>query len=173
MTSNANSADSNSWFGWADCQLRDGLIWEMPLLGLFSDPVNAVTPGLGRSRISEANGLVGITNSVLRFEQMEMRSPLVRLQFRGTVDLAGNLDAVVEAEPLRDAWLVGPLVRLTLKPMTKLFEYKVTGTLKEPKKEPLHLPTRMLFLPFRPFQSLEDMFNSTSTNAPVKSPRDQ
>jgi hypothetical protein len=145
----------------------------MPLLGLFSDPVNAITPGLGRSRISDAAGRVGITNSVLHFDHLEMRSPLLRLQFRGTVDLTGKIDAIVEAEPLRDTWLIGPLVRLTLKPMTKLFEYKVTGTLKEPKKEPLYLPTRMLFIPFRPIQTLEDMLNATGTNAPIKSPRHQ
>jgi len=170
---NANSADPNSWSGWADCRLRDGLIWEMPVLGLFSDPINAITPGLGRSRISEAAGRVAITNSVLRFERMEMRSPLLRLQFRGTVDLAGKIDAIVEAEPLRDAWLVGPLLRLTLKPMTKMFEYKVTGTLGKPKKEPLYLPTRMLFIPFHPVQTLEDIFNAPGTNAPIRSPRQQ
>jgi hypothetical protein len=170
---NANSADPNSWFGWADCRLRDGLIWDMPVLGLFSDPVNAITPGLGRSRISQATGRVGITNSVMRFEQLEMRSPLLRLQFRGTVDLAGKIDAIVEAEPLRDAWLVGPLLRLTLKPMTKMFEYKVTGTLGKPKKEPLYLPTRMLFMPFHPIQTLDEILNAPGTNAPIKSPRQQ
>jgi hypothetical protein len=166
---NANSADPYSWFGWADFQLREGLIWDMPLLGLFSDPVNAITPGLGRSRLSEANGRLGITKSVAHFDQAEMRSPLLRLQFRGAVDFAGNLDAIAEAEPLRDAWLIGPLVSLTLKPMTKLFEYKVTGTLAHPKKEPLYLPTRMLFMPLHPIQTLEDVFSSGSeTNSAAK-----
>jgi hypothetical protein len=170
---NANSASSNSWFGWTEFKLRQGLIWDMPMLGLFSDTVNAITPGLGRSRLSEATGHAGITNIVLRFDEVEMRAPLLRLQFRGTVDFAGNVDAIAEAEPLRDTPLFGGFVRLALKPMTKLFEYKVTGTLANPKKEPLYLPTRMLFLPFHPIQTLDEIFNAPGTNAPVRAPRQQ
>jgi len=166
---NANSADPNSWFGWTDFVLRDGLIWDMPILGLFSDVVNTVTPGLGRSRLSEATGRMGITNSVMHFDHVEMRAPLLRLQFRGTTDLAGNVDAIAEAEPLRDTPVFGPVMRLALKPMTKFFEYKVTGTLKQPKKEPLYIPARLLFMPFHPFQTLEDILNADgSTNAPTK-----
>jgi hypothetical protein len=123
--------------------------------------------------LSEATGHAGITNSVLRFDEVEMRAPLLRLQFRGTVDFAGNVDAIAEAEPLRDTPLFGGFVRLALKPMTKLFEYKVTGTLANPKKEPLYLPTRMLFLPFHPIQTLDEIFNAPGTNAPVRAPRQQ
>lgn len=165
---NANSADPHSWFGWTDFTLREGLIWEMPIFGLFSDVVSSVTPGWGRSRMSEASGRLGLTNSVVHFDNVEMRSALLRLQFRGKVDLAGNVDAIAEAEPLRDTPLLGPLVRLTLKPMTKFLEYKVTGTLGQPKKEPLYLGARMLFMPFRPIQTLDELFSNSATNAPVK-----
>jgi len=48
-------------------------------------------------------------------------------------------------------------VSLVFKPLTKLFEYKVTGTLSQPRMEPLHIP-KPLQLPLRPWQTLKDMF---------------
>ena len=40
-------------------------------------------------------------------------------------------------------WVLGPLLRLGLKPMTKFLEYRVTGTLAKPQKEPLYLPGKI------------------------------
>ena len=67
------------------------------------------------------------------------------------------MDARVEARLLRDAWVIGPLVSLVLSPLTKLFEYRVTGTLQEPQKEPLYIPKPLMF-PLRPLQTLKELF---------------
>jgi hypothetical protein len=165
---NANSSNPKSWFGWSDFKLRDGLIWDMPVFGLFSDLVDTVT-GMGRSRMSQASGRFGITNSVLRFDKVEMRAPVMRLQLRGAVDLEGNVDAIAEAEPLRDAWMIGPILRLTLKPITKFLEYKVTGTLAKPRREALYFPARVLTSPLRTIRTLDGLLESDKgTNSPAK-----
>ena len=44
-------------------------------------------------------------------------------------------------------------------PAAKLFEYKITGTLSEPKPEPRHIP-KLFYKPIlHPFQTLEGIFN--------------
>jgi hypothetical protein len=65
--------------------------------------------------------------------------------------------------------VLGPVVNLALWPVTKFFEYKITGTLAEPKSEPLYVPARVLLMPLHPFRTLEDLFPATvMTNAPAR-----
>jgi len=98
----------------------------------------------------------------------------MRLQYRGTVDFQGQVNARAEAELLRDTWLVGPVVSTVLWPVTKLFEYKITGTLGEPKGEPVYLIPKVVFLPFQlpfhPLRTLRGLFpegsGSNRTNTP-------
>jgi hypothetical protein len=61
------------------------------------------------------------------------------------------VEARVQAELLRDTWVIGRVLSLALWPITKVFEYKLTGTLKEPKSEPVYIIPKILLLPFHPF----------------------
>ena len=149
----ANTADWSSWQGFGHVRLRDGLLWEIPVFGIFSPILDGIIPGLGSSLVREGVTDFTITNSVIGTENMELRSTYMRLQYRGTVDFKGLLDARVEAELLRDTWVVGRVVSLVLWPVTKVFEYRVTGHLHEPKMEPLYVP-KMIFHPFRSLQEL-------------------
>ena len=85
-----------------------------------------------------------------------------------------------EAELLRDMWLVGPVVSTVLWPVTKLFEYKVTGSLGDPKAEPVSpiskvmlLPFQLTFHPLRTLKSIlpEDLTSSRTNAPPLNSPR--
>ena len=93
----------------------------------------------------------------------------MRLQYRGTVDFDGQVKARVTAEPLRDTPILGPVVNVALWPVAKLFQYKITGTLADPKPEPLYIPKILLF-PLTPFKMLEGFFTpgGLSTNAPAE-----
>ena len=153
----ANTGDWESWNGFGNAKLHDGFLWDMPLFGIFSSALNAVVPGLGSSRVSGATATFTLTNSVIHTDDMEIRSSAMRLAYRGAIDFKGRVDARVEARLLRDAWVIGPLVSLVLSPLTKLFEYRVTGTLQEPQKEPLYIPKPLMF-PLRPLQTLKELF---------------
>ncbi|MCW5552395.1 MAG: AsmA-like C-terminal region-containing protein [Verrucomicrobiae bacterium] len=168
VITNANSSISNSWQGHGHVRLRDGLIWEIPIFGVLSRPLDSLIPGLGNSRFTDGSARFSITNSVVFSDDLEMRAPAMRLQYQGTVGFDGQVNARVEAELFRDTWLIGRVVSLALWPVTKLIEYKVTGPLNNPKSEPLYMPARLLFLPLHPFQMLEDIFTSEppKTNAP-------
>ncbi|MGH7968464.1 MAG: hypothetical protein ACREIC_07005 [Limisphaerales bacterium] len=94
----------------------------------------------------------------------------MRLKYFGTVDLLGRVNARVEAELLRDMWAVGPFVSAIFWPVSKLFEYKVTNTLDEPKTEPVFLIPKLVLFPFHPLRTLKNLLpedtSTTRTNAP-------
>jgi hypothetical protein len=167
VVTHANSADSNSWQGYGRAGLKDGLLWQIPIFGVLSKPLDSLVPGLGNSRFTEAKGKFKITDSVIHSDNLEMRAPTMRLQYKGQVARDGRVDARVEAELLRDTWLIGRVVSLALWPVTKMLEYRITGTLEEPKSEPVYIP-RLFLIPLSPLQTIEDLFSTEakSTNAP-------
>jgi hypothetical protein len=150
----ANTENWQSVFGYGDATLRNGLIWDFPIFGIFSPVLNSISPGLGNSRASAANCMFTLTNGVFRSSDLDIRCTGMRLTYRGTVDLQSQVNARAEAELLRDTPLVGPLLSTVLMPVTKVFTYKVTGTLEQPKTELLPLFSRMLFHPFRTLRGL-------------------
>ena len=166
----ANSEDWRQTQGHGNLQLRDGLIWEIPLFGVFSPILDALAPGLGSSRAKAGASTFLITNGVIHSDNLEIHSPPVRLLYRGTADLQGRLNARVEALLLRDMPLFGPFVSTAFWPMTKLFEYKVTGSLDQPKTEPLYLLPRIMLIPLHPWRTLKWLLPEepglTRTNAP-------
>jgi hypothetical protein len=168
----ATSGQTDNWdtlMGYGDLNLRDGLLWDIPVFGFLTPVLNGISPGLGNSRASGGTCTFFITNGVIRSDDLEIRSTALRLQYRGTVDLQSRLNARVEAELLRDVWLVGPLVSTVLWPVTKMFEYKVTGTLAEPKTEPVYIIPKIVLMPFHPFRTLKSLFpqdQGQRTNAP-------
>jgi hypothetical protein len=165
----ANTESMTNVFGFGELELHDGLIWDIPLFGVLSPVLNGIYPGLGNSRATAAASSFIITNGVNFSDDLEIRSSAMRMQYRGTVDFDGRLRARVEAELLRDVWLVGPLFSTVLWPITKMFEYKLTGTLSEPKTEPVYIIPKIVLMPFHPFRTLKGLLPqepSLRTNAP-------
>jgi len=161
----ADSRDYQTWNGFGRASVHDGLLWDIPIFGLLSPVLNTVSPGLGNSRATDATARFIITNGVIVTDSLEIRSLMTRLEYTGTVDLQQNVNARVTARLLRDTWVVGPLVSTALWPVSKMFEYRVTGTLKNPKSEPVYVP-KLLLLPLHPIRTLEEMLPGGSTNAP-------
>jgi hypothetical protein len=178
IVTNANTTSLQTWNGFGNLQLQDGLIWDIPIFGVFSDVLNGMYPGLGSSRPSAGTCTFGITDGVIRSSDVDIRSTFVRLQYRGSVDFEGRVQAKVQAGLLRDVSLVGPVVSTVFWPVSKLFEYKVSGTLGEPKAEPVFLIPKVMLLPFQmpfhPFRTLKGLLpedlGASRTNTPALTP---
>jgi hypothetical protein len=130
-------------------------LWDIKLFGVFSPILNAIAPGSGNSRASDARASFTITNGVLTTDDMEIHSTGFRLLYRGTVDTKARLNAHVEAIMLRDT-PVFSLFSWMLLPLDKLFEYRVTGTLHKPVTEPQYIPKVFTEI-LRPFHTLKSM----------------
>jgi len=89
-------------------------------------------------------------------QDFEMRSIAMRLRYRGTVSYEGQLNATMEAALFRDAPLIGRLLSLAFMPVTKLLEYRVEGTLADPKPEPRYVPKILMNL-LRPISFLKGL----------------
>jgi hypothetical protein len=167
VVTDADSRDWQTWNGFGNANLHDGLLWDIPIFGILSPVLNAISPGLGNSRATAGSTQFSITNGVFYTDSLEIRSTMMRLDYTGTVDLRQNVQARVIAQLLRNTWVVGPLVSTVLWPVSKLFEYKITGTLKNPKSEPVYVP-KLFLLPLHPLRTLEEMFpgGDATTNAP-------
>jgi hypothetical protein len=136
--------------------LQDGLIWEVPVFGLFSPILNAVKPGAGNSKAKEATAMFIITNSVIFTSDLRIYASGMRLNYDGTVDFDTRINGRMEAELFRDMPGLGQIVSKVLWPVTKLFEYKISGTLSKPKSEPVFIP-KIIMMPFHPLRSLREL----------------
>jgi hypothetical protein len=132
--------------------------------------LNSFSSGLGNSRATDAAGRFSMTNGVMYSDSLKIRSTMMQLDYAGTVDSSQNVNARVTAQLLRNTWMIGPVVSTVLWPVSKLFEYRITGTLKTPKSEPVYFIPKLLLLPFHPIRSLEELLPG-GDNAP-KSPPD-
>lgn len=166
----ANSDDWRSVQGYGQLKFHDGLLWDIPLFGVLSPVLDGIMPGLGSSRASEGVCTYIVTNGVFRTSDLDIRTTTMRLQYRGDVDLALDyqLNAKVEAELLKDMWVVGPLVSTVLWPVSKIFEYKVGGTLGDPQLEPINVIPRLMQIPFYPFRIFKGL--GTGNGKPASEP---
>lgn len=166
LDARARAGDWKNWNGFGNVELTDGLIWDIPIFGLFSPLLNAISPGLGNSRAREARGSFVIHNSIIKSDDLLIQATGYNLKYRGTVDFDYQVDARVEAELLRETKMLGPALSLFFKPFTKLFEYRVTGTLAEPKTKPVYIPGFLMKI-LTPFRSLRELLRTEPENKPA------
>ncbi len=169
VVTNASTENLESWRGFGEASLTNGLLWNVPIIKIVSPVLNKFSPGLGNSRATEADGKFWIANGVMTTSSLEIRSTMTRLTYVGTIDLQENVDAHVTAHLLRDTWMVGPLVSTALWPVSKIFEYHITGQLQNPKSEPIYVLPKLLLMPLHPIRTLENLFapgGGSFTNRP-------
>ena len=157
VVTSGNSSNYNSWNGHGRVNVRDGLLWDLPMFGMFTPLLNAFMPGMGNSRAREATGTYTITNSVVYSKDVEVHATAMRMNFAGSAAFDGRVNARVEAELLRDFPGIGLFLSKVLWPVTKVFEYKVTGTLSNPKPEPVYVIPKLLLIPLQPFKAIRDI----------------
>jgi hypothetical protein len=154
------TTDWNSWHGYGHAKLEDGYLWSIPLFGMFTPMLDNIVPGMGSSKVKEATAQCIITNSVIQTHNLEANAGTLRMKFDGTVDFHERLDGKVEAELLRNIPGIGILLSKALLPVSKIFIYRVSGTLTDTKSEPLYVIPRLLEVPLLPFKAIKEIFTS-------------
>lgn len=165
------SQDWQSCNGFGDADLRNGLIWDEPVFGVLSPFLNAVSPGMGNIRATDANAQFIMTNGVVAMNKLEIKTAMMQLHYDGTVDLKGNLKAHVTAELFRDVPGIGAVVTFLTSPVTKILEYKVGGTLQHPVYKPVYIPKFLLYM-LNPIKTLKDLLpqDNGANTAPSEQP---
>ena len=162
----ADAQFPESWSGTGKANLHDGFLWDLPLVGIFTPILRTVSSDWGQARFTGGSATFSVTNGKLHSSDLELISSSMKLDYSGTVDLKGQLDATMRAEMFRKVPVLGPIAGLALTPFEKLFEYKLTGSLKQPKAEPLYIPS-FLLAPFHPIQTIKGLLpGEKKTNEP-------
>ncbi|MDB6056988.1 MAG: hypothetical protein JWO95_832, partial [Verrucomicrobiales bacterium] len=160
-----NSKYLGSINGYGYVSVHDALLWDLPMFGMFSPMLNAISPGAGNSRAYEAKATYAIVNGNIYTDDLEIRATGYRLFYKGSIGLDKHLDAKVEAQLLRDTAVLGPILRYALAPLTKLFEYHITGTINHPMKEPMYVP-KFLMMILRPFHTIKQSIGDADKAPP-------
>ena len=167
----ADTHDWKSWEGYGQARMTNGMLWDIPLFGVFSPIFNTVLPGLGNSRARDATMTYKITNSVIFTKDLEIRATAMRMNYKGTVDFEQKVDGGMEAELLRDFPAFGFLISKVLWPVTKLFAYEITGTLNDPKTKERYFIPQALMAALHPLKTLKDLFNPDDKDGTEPSPK--
>jgi hypothetical protein len=150
-----NTKSLNSINGYGFLNVHDALLWDLPMFGILSPMLNAIAPGAGNSRAYEAKATFAIVNGRVYTDDLMIRATGYRLLYKGYIGLDKSLDARVEAQLLRETSVIGPILRYALAPVSKLFEYHITGTVNKPVKEPMYIPKFLLMI-LRPFHTIKE-----------------
>lgn len=168
VVTSGNSRDWRTCNGYGHVDVRNGLLWDVPIFGMLSPGLDAISPGLGNSRATEASAQFFMTNGVISTDSLQVHTALMRMDLAGTMDLRGNVKAHITAQLLRDVPGVGPLFSIVTWPVGKLFEGTVTGTWKNPKVKLTYILPRVFFNMLHPFHTLEDLLPNNNQNPKKK-----
>ncbi len=157
----AQAKSMKTWNGYGTASMRDGFLWDLPLFGIMTPVMEGFSAGLGKSRVREGSASYYITNSVIYTADLELKTPTIRMRYEGSVDFDANVDATVEGAP------VSKLAGFFVTPLTKIFEFKVTGTLSEPKMKPLYMLPQLMTLPLKPFKYIWNIFDRDKKKEPA------
>lgn len=126
--------------------IEDGAILRTRLFGGLSDLLSRLVPGLGFIAQTDLTCTYQIADGAIFSDDILLSGDLISMRADGEMEFNGEIRMRVEVQLLRR----GPiafLLRLVTLPVTKLFEFRLTGTLENPKWRPVNLP-KELFLIF-------------------------
>ena len=135
----------NRWTeGRFNARVREGRLFQIPLLGGLSEYLSLLYDGFGYLSQTEFVAEGQIHPDRIRLMDSELQGTVISVRARGSAYYDERLDVNVEVQLLRRGFLA-QLLRLVTRPVTRLFEFKLTGTLDSPQWWPRSIP-KQLFL---------------------------
>ncbi len=120
-----------------------GRLLQIPLLGPISRLLQTLVPGAGMAEQTAFQADVDIRDGRVHSTNAYLLGSTLSLEASGSVGFAGDLNFKVQLRLLRRG-PVASVVRLITFPVTKLFEFNLTGTLNRPEWEPRNFPKELL-----------------------------
>ncbi|MCS7049045.1 MAG: AsmA-like C-terminal region-containing protein [Verrucomicrobiae bacterium] len=130
---NGVGATTTNLTGHGHLTVNDGVLWEAPLFGIFSEI-------LGKTRATAAEADFEIRRNAWRTENLTVHAGAFTATARGRIHFDGRLDFRVQAQFLRQV----PGLNILTKLIGILLEYDVGGTLRDPTYRAANLPKELL-----------------------------
>ena len=126
-------------------EIREGRVFLMPLFGGFSRFMTRIIPGLDFVlRQSDVRSDFRIVNGRIESDKIVVEGGVLSLRGNGSYVMGGNLDFNVQVKLMKENSLVAKLVRVLTYPISKLFEFRVRGSLEEPTWYPVNFSLDVL-----------------------------
>ncbi len=131
--------------GWIE--IGAGRLFQFPLFGGLSEFLGHIVPGLSLIvRQTDARASFVIKDGKIHSDDIIIEGEVITLVCAGDYHLNGDLDFTVQVKLLKKNTLVGGILQIALMPVTKMLEFRLTGTVKEPHWRPAYLPKEMFFI---------------------------
>jgi len=124
--------------------IRDGLIFQTRLFSGLSSILGKVFSDFNLFAQTDASGSFAIRNSQVHSRDIELQGSVFSVKASGRYGFNGDLRYRVEVQPLRGG-PVAALLRLAARPVTRLLEFRLTGTFEDPHWRPINLNPAELF----------------------------
>ena len=142
--------------GSGQATVRGGLLFQTKLFSGLSAILDKILPDFNLFAQTDANGHFTIRNSRITSRDIDLQGTMFSVKATGDYFLDGNLNYRVEVQLLRNGTLA-TIVRLATLPVTRLLEFRLTGTFEDPRWRPVNL-------------NLPDLFSGSHKTAEATSP---
>ncbi len=130
--------------GTGQAEIRNGLLFQTRLFSGLTSILGRLFPDFNFFAQTDARGHFAIRNSRVYSSDIELMGSLFSVKASGRYAFNGDLRYRVEVQPLRKG-PVAALVRFATMPVTRLLEFRLTGTFEDPRWRPINLNPAELF----------------------------
>jgi len=125
--------------------IDDGRVFMLPVFGGLSDIMTRIIPGLDFVlRQSDASSEFEVAESRVSSEEIKINGSVLSLKGYGHYAFDETIDFHAQVKLMKDNNMVARLVRVLTFPISKLFEFRVRGTLDDPRWYPVNFSKDLL-----------------------------
>jgi hypothetical protein len=125
--------------------VTDGQLSRIRLLGGLSSLLSAIAPGLGMASQTGFESDFVIRKGRCETQDAMLSGSVLSIRVTGAYFFDQRVKFVVEVKPLRGG-SVATVLRWVTSPITRLFSFRLTGTLADPQWRPNNLPKEMFLI---------------------------
>jgi hypothetical protein len=126
-------ADLSALQGKGSLSITNGVLWQAPLFGIFSQ-------ALGSTKATRCQCNFVIADQSVRTDNLDVSAGAFTGNARGQLGFDGRMDFRVQAQFLK-SW---PGINILWWPFSKILEYKVGGNIGDPNYRPVNFPKEFL-----------------------------
>jgi hypothetical protein len=127
-------------------KITEGHLFQLPIFGGLSSLLSKIYPGFGFATQTAFESSFTVANRQFHSNDAFLKGTMLSISGQGDYYMDSRVDVNVQVQLLRSGSLASVL-RLITYPVTKLLEFHLGGTLKDPHWRPINLP-KELFLIF-------------------------
>jgi hypothetical protein len=137
--------DPRSMTGSGELRVSDGRVFLMPVFGGLSEYLAQIIPGVDFIlRQTDARASFTVADRQIRAQKVSIEGDVLSLSGEGRCGFDQTVDFAVQVRLMKEHTLVAKLLRVVTYPISKLLEFKLEGTLSEPKWYPVSFAKALL-----------------------------